>query len=194
MSNEGGGSTVGTTGSVMQFQVVPLTSTDTSTPPADLTLPTFTPITAAVTNTRNVSFNEVASTFDSSVIASFQCGTVNDPGTTSATGNPLGWADPLTENPALNSTEIWNIYNFAAGGHDFHVHLVEFQVQSRTPIAGGTASGPEPYEVGYKDSCSAPAGMITTILATFDHQSRYVWHCHFLDHEDHDMMRPLQVG
>jgi spore coat protein A, manganese oxidase len=190
MSNEGGGSTVGTTGSVMQFRVVPLTSTDTSTPPADLTLPGFQTITAPVTNTRQVSFNEQASTFDSSVIARFLGGTVNSDGT----ANPLDWAAPITENPALNATEIWEIYNFATGGHDFHVHLVQFQVQGRTPIGGGSTSPPAPYEVGDKDSVSAPAGQITTIKATFDHQSRFVWHCHFLDHEDNDMMRPYQVG
>ncbi len=37
-------------------------------------------------------------------------------------------------------------------------------------------------------------GQVTSIKATFDKPGRYVWHCHILSHEDHEMMRVLQVG
>jgi spore coat protein A len=170
---------------VMEFQVVPLKSTDTSTPPGQLTLPTI-PAMPPATNTRQVSFNMIMSTFAPSEVAKFLCGTVNSDGT----GNPLEWFDPITEAPVVNTTEIWEVYNFAAGGHDFHVHLVEFQVLNRQPISGGATTPPNPWEVGRKDSVFAPGGQITRIQATFDHVSQFVWHCHFLDHEDNGMMRP----
>ncbi|HEY7144226.1 MAG TPA: multicopper oxidase domain-containing protein [Streptosporangiaceae bacterium] len=170
---------------VMQFRVVPLKSTDTSTPPDQLSLPGFTPV-GPETNTRQVSFNMIMSTFAPTEVAKFLCGTVNSNGT----GNPLEWFDPITEDPKVNTTEIWEIWNFAAGGHDFHVHLVEFNVLDRRPIAGGATTPPAVYEVGDKDSVFAPGGQITRIKATFDHVSRFVWHCHFLDHEDNGMMRP----
>jgi spore coat protein A len=37
-------------------------------------------------------------------------------------------------------------------------------------------------------------GQMTKIKVTFDRPGRYVWHCHILSHEDHEMMRVLQVG
>jgi spore coat protein A, manganese oxidase len=189
MTNEGPAATVGTTGSVMQFNVVPLQSVDTSVPPADLTLPPFVPNNNTVTNTRQVSFNIIPSTFVPSVNSRLLGGTVNADGT----ANPLLWSDPVTETPAFGATELWQVYNFTPVDHIFHIHLVQFQLQNRTPLGGGTASPPAVYEVGYKDSVTAPTGFITTIKATFDHVSRYVWHCHFLDHEDNEMMRPYQV-
>jgi len=45
-----------------------------------------------------------------------------------------------------------------------------------------------------KDMVIALPGQITRIKATFDKPGRYVWHCHILSHEDHEMMRVLHVG
>lgn len=170
---------------VMQFQVVPLASTDTSTPPDQLNLPGFKKLPNA-TNLRRVSFNMIMSTFQPSVVAKHLCGTVDANGNTT----PLEWHDPITEAPVVNTTEDWEVWNFGAGGHDFHVHLVEFQLQDRRKISDGSNVPLAPYESGDKDSAFAPTGTITRIRATFDHVSRFVWHCHFLDHEDNDMMRP----
>jgi bilirubin oxidase len=41
---------------------------------------------------------------------------------------------------------------------------------------------------------TARPGEVTKIRATFDKPGRYVWHCHILSHEDHEMMRVLHVG
>jgi len=45
-----------------------------------------------------------------------------------------------------------------------------------------------------KDMVTALPGQVTRIKATFDKAGRYVWHCHILSHEDHEMMRVLHVG
>jgi len=45
-----------------------------------------------------------------------------------------------------------------------------------------------------KDMVTALPGQVTRIRATFDKPGRYVWHCHILSHEDHEMMRVLHVG
>ena len=36
-------------------------------------------------------------------------------------------------------------------------------------------------------------GEVTRVIATFDLAGQYVWHCHILSHEDHEMMRPFFV-
>jgi FtsP/CotA-like multicopper oxidase with cupredoxin domain len=45
-----------------------------------------------------------------------------------------------------------------------------------------------------KDMVTARPGEVTFIKAKFDKPGRYVWHCHILSHEDHEMMRVLYVG
>lgn len=131
----------------------------------------------------------------------------------------LLWTDPVSEKPALGSTEIWEIYNTGPVAHPIHIHLVDFQVLDRQPFTftaepkpmmmhdGGTGTGarltsvtktgtarpPEPYEIGPKDTVIAYPNEVTRVIAKFDRPGRYVWHCHILHHEDHDMMRPYEV-
>ena len=54
--------------------------------------------------------------------------------------------------------------------------------------------GAEYVESAPKDMVTALPGQVTRIKATFDKPGRYVWHCHILSHEDHEMMRVLHVG
>jgi spore coat protein A, manganese oxidase len=178
-----------TTGQVMRFTVVPLTARDVSRPPDRLHLPAFRPLGEA-SNTRRVSLNEEASTFPG-----FDGPVAAELGTLDASGNPvpLGWDEPISENPALNAIEVWELHNFTADAHPIHIHEVQFQVVDRQPF-DGAARPPEPYERGFKDTVIAYPGEITRVKALFDLPGLYVWHCHIVEHEDNEMMRPYHVG
>ncbi|MDH3514353.1 MAG: multicopper oxidase domain-containing protein, partial [Gammaproteobacteria bacterium] len=126
-----------TTGQVMQFRVVPATAVDTSTPPNLLGLPVRTPLGPASV-TRQLSLNEE----DSAVLPDVGprealLGTV-----VGGAPNPLLWMDPITENPAVGATEVWEIHNYTADAHPIHIHEVQFEVVDRQPI-GGVARPPE---------------------------------------------------
>lgn len=207
----------GTSGQVMKFVVGSLRKPDTSEIPS--LLPPVPPLIS--TNTRKVSLNEEESqmvcveekkngmvvqldevmpgpNFEDDCEAAG--GEVFGPtsallGTVDGDGNgvPLIWADAITENPDLNATETWEIYNFTEDAHPIHLHLVQFQVIDRQPF-DGPAYGPALGEEGYKDTVIAYPGEITRIRAHFDIEGLYVWHCHILEHEDNEMMRPYCVG
>ncbi len=201
----------GSTGQVMQFRVKSASSADTSILPT--TLPAA-PALGPKSKTRSVSLNEEESksvryaedALGNLVLA---CGNPSAEhfGPTSAllgtlnpdnTGHPLMWSDPITEKPALGATEEWKIYNFTADAHPIHVHLVKFEVLGRSPFGGGTSTAgsnnPLPWETGYKDTVIAYPGEVTRIKAKYDLAGFYVWHCHIVEHEDNEMMRPFHVG
>jgi len=130
-------------------------------------------------------------------------GTLNPDGTST----PLTWSDATSENVSLGNTEVWEIYNFTADAHPIHIHLIQFQVVDRQALAtdaGGNATqpaqlvgvprGPEVWETGYKDTVIAYPGEVTRVKATFPLDGLFVWHCHILEHEDNEMMRPYCVG
>ena len=177
-----------TTGQVMQFRVVPPTGVDNSTPLNLLALPVLTPLGPA-SNTRQVSLNEEDSAVlpdvgpRQALLGTFSAGVAT----------PLNFLDPITENPDLGATEIWEIHNFTADAHPIHIHEVQFQVVDRQPF-GGVPRLPEANETGFKDTAIAYPGEITRFKATFDLPGLYVWHCHIVEHEDNDMMRPYFVG
>jgi len=178
-----------TTGQVMQFVVDGLRSNDRSTPPSQLQLPSFTPV-GSPTVTRRISLNELTSAVYADAPIAGMLGTV----TSAGEGNPLPWAAAVTEHPALNATEVWELHNFTEDAHPIHVHLVQFQVVDRRPRTGGSARGPEANEIGFKDTVIALPDEITRLRARFDRAGRYVLHCHITDHEDNEMMRPYQIG
>jgi spore coat protein A len=179
-----------TTGQVMKFVVVPLASSDTSVPPDRLTLPTFTPLGAA-TKRRQVSLNEEESTFPG-----FDGPSAVLLGTLDGSGNPvpMRWEDPITENPALHSIEIWEMYNFTADAHPIHIHEVQFQVVNRQPFGRRAPRPPERWETGFKDTVIAYPDEITRVKALFGNPGLFVWHCHIVEHEDNEMMRPYRIG
>jgi FtsP/CotA-like multicopper oxidase with cupredoxin domain len=59
--------------------------------------------------------------------------------------------------------------------------------------ATGPAMSPNSWEMGWKDTVIANPEEITRIIAKFDLAGLYVWHCHILEHEDNEMMRPYEV-
>ena len=105
----------------------------------------------------------------------------------------------VTENPSAGDTEEWEIYNYTVDGHPIHLHLVRFEVISRRPFdpvsgALGAPRAPNPWETGFKDTVIALPGEVTRVKARFDIEGLYVWHCHIVEHEDNEMMRPYVVS
>lgn len=133
----------------------------------------------------------------------------------------LAWFEAMTETPELNAQEIWEVYNTTEDAHPIHLHLVTFRILGRQRFRAnvlpkpqrqhdgsfgigaeieegsikllGQEKPPEPNETGLKDTAIMFPGEVTRIVAKFDRPGRYVWHCHILSHEDHEMMRPYEV-
>jgi spore coat protein A len=122
--------------------------------------------------------------------------------------NGLGW-DDITEYPELGSTEVWSFFNLSPDVHPIHLHLVQFQIldhQRLMPdpkrenfflpqsVPGSNPAAPEANEGGWKDTFRSMPGEVTRIIAKFDgFPGKYPYHCHILEHEDHEMMRQFQV-
>jgi spore coat protein A len=116
------------------------------------------------------------------------------------------WHEPISEKPVLGSTEIWEFLNLTDDSHPIHLHLVRFQILDRRPIDVSAylydnklrytadARPADPNEAGWKDTVRVSPGASTRIIVKFEgYTGRYVWHCHILEHEDNEMMRPYEV-
>lgn len=119
--------------------------------------------------------------------------------------------DPVTEEPELGDTEIWSIANHTSISHPIHLHLVHFQLLGRQPLADYEPSEdgldpkaleePRPYELGWNDVISVDPAEVVHVIVHFgeyeglfnDQTGEYMWHCHMIEHEDYDMMRPFRV-
>lgn len=129
-----------------------------------------------------------------------------DPNTGPAIQVKKAWMDPVKQNPAVGTTEIWEFYNLTEDAHPMHIHAVSFELVNRQPILIDEGNGtvqvavgsepvlPEPWERGRKDTISAYPGQVTRLKMTFNNGGQYVWHCHILEHEDNEMMRPYRIG
>lgn len=186
----GGDADPDTDANVMQFRVTkPLKGEDTSRKPKYLsTMPNVT--SKRIHNIRTLKLTNTQDKYGRPVL----------------TLNNKRWHDPVTEAPKLGTTEIWSIINPMGGTHPIHLHLVSFQILDRRPfdlerynkfgdiVYTGPAVPPPPSEKGWKDTVQAHSGEVIRIAATFaPYSGRYVWHCHILEHEDYDMMRPMDV-
>ncbi|MBV5347979.1 multicopper oxidase domain-containing protein, partial [bacterium] len=194
------------TGQIMQFNVVPAVAKDPTTPPMFLTLPAITPL-PPETFTRPLALVEEMSMFFADSPAAALLGTVDgDPNVAPGVWMKKMWMEPVTENPAVGTTEVWEIYNATADAHPMHVHEVVFEVVNRQPIfvdeingtvqvvPGSLAQPPEPWETGFKDTVTAYPGQVTRIRAQFNTPGQFAWHCHIVSHEDNEMMRPYRIG
>jgi spore coat protein A len=187
---------------VMLFKVTkPLSGTDTSSIPE--TLAPFTPLDPAyAVRERTLALTEMDRASDGYTMIGL-----------------LGqkhWDDPITEDPKAGTTEIWSFANATGDVHPIHLHLVQFQVLNRQPFDTktylqtgklnftGIPMPPESNErPAWKDTIKTYAGYVTRVIARFDlpqgtvakpgDEFRYVWHCHVLEHEDNEMMRPYKI-
>jgi FtsP/CotA-like multicopper oxidase with cupredoxin domain len=195
-----------TTGQILQFRVVPAVGVDGSTPPQFLRLPTEAPIPAA-TLTRPLALLEEASASFADAPAEALLGTVEgNPNVAAGVWTKRLWMDPVTENPAVGATEVWELYNATADAHPMHIHEVAFEVINRQNIFVDEAAGtvqvipgsaptpPESWETGRKDTVVAYPGQVTRVRIQFTSPGQFVWHCHIVEHEDNEMMRPYRIG
>jgi spore coat protein A len=175
---------------LMQFRVGAAKSPDTSRLPDALRAVPKTPESAAV-RTRALSLIEQMTPKGESMAMYL---------------NNTPWHMPVTENPVLDTTEIWSFINTTDDTHPIHLHLVKFQILDRRRFEPfvyhmkgdlyytGDVEPPAPEEAGWKDTVRAYAKMVTRIIVRFEgYAGRYVWHCHVLEHEDNEMMRPYDV-
>lgn len=124
--------------------------------------------------------------------------------------------DATTFFPILGRYEVWRLTNLTSDTHPIHVHLDPFQIISRRAIRfeipeGGVedfaltaavALEPDPddaldhriddNERGLKDTIRVnPSEMVEIAVRFTTYAGRYMYHCHILEHEDRDMMRPF---
>jgi spore coat protein A, manganese oxidase len=195
------------TGQVMEFRVVPAVDVDTTTPPHLLVLPAIVPL-PAETVTRPLALIE-------------KMGVGEDAGGNEVEGPVealLGtvvagvaveklWMDPVSENPAVGATELWAMYNTTGDAHPMHIHETVFEVVNREGLVlddddevvepiqlDGNVTPPEPWESGFKDTVIAYPAQVTRVRAQFKIPGQFVWHCHIVEHEDNEMMRPYRIG
>jgi FtsP/CotA-like multicopper oxidase with cupredoxin domain len=196
-----------TTGQVMEFRVVPAAGVDETTPPRFLRLPAITPLPGPA-QTRQLALIEKAGV---GVDAEGQPleGPIEALLGTVAAGvwTERKWAEPETENPEVGTTEVWEMYNTTADAHPMHIHEVVFEVVGRQRLVvdeegevvqpiqlAGSPIPAEPSETGFKDTVIAYPGQVTRVRARFGTPGQFVWHCHIVEHEDNEMMRPYRIG
>ena len=108
----------------------------------------------------------------------------------------------MTEFPELGTTEVWRFVNRSGVTHPMHMHLVAFQVLDRqafeevggavVPI--GSPVPPPPHEAGWKDTVQVGPNEMVRVIARFeDYAGLFAYHCHILEHEDHEMMREFRT-
>ena len=175
---------------IMQFRVAQAGGKDTSLPPQRLRQGDRIPEMKAV-KTRRLTLDESLDGLQESM---------------GMTLNKTPWHMPVTERPVLDTTEIWELVNLTEDTHPIHLHLVRFQILDRRPFDKfayqdkgelhfyGPAVAPGLDESGWKDTVRCEPGVVTRIIVPFEgYTGRYVWHCHILEHEDNEMMRPYEV-
>jgi spore coat protein A len=196
-----------TTGQILQFQVVPRVAPDPTTPPRYLVLPGITPLPAATT-TRPLALIEKASVGKDAKGQKVEGPVEAQLGTVEAgLCVPRMWMDPVTENPTVGATEVWEFHNTTADAHPIHMHELTFEVVNRQGLRldgdgevvqpvepDGQVTLPEAWESGFKDTVIAYPGQVTRVRAQFKTPGQYTWHCHIVEHEDNEMMRPFRIG
>jgi FtsP/CotA-like multicopper oxidase with cupredoxin domain len=124
--------------------------------------------------------------------------------------------DATTFFPMLGEYEVWQLINLTGDTHPIHLHLDPFQILARRPIRyqipdSGIGERDlaatvtlerdtnnefdhriDENERGLKDTVRVNPNEIVEIAVRFTaYSGRYMYHCHILEHEDRDMMRPF---
>jgi FtsP/CotA-like multicopper oxidase with cupredoxin domain len=189
-----------TTGQVMEFRVVPAAGIDETTPPMFLQLPSI-PALPEPVRTRPLALLEEMSMVTDGPAAALL-------GNVSETGIPMQkmWAEDVTENPNVGDTEVWEFYNLTADAHPMHIHEIVFEVINRERLVlegedhsvpvqlSGDVREAEAWESGFKDTVISYPGEVTRVRGRFLTAGQFVWHCHIVEHEDNEMMRPYRIG
>jgi spore coat protein A len=175
---------------ILQFRVAATSSTPSNTLPTALRPVPRMPESSA-TFTRTITLDEAVDHIGNSMLMYL---------------NKKRWHEPVTEIVKLNSTEIWEFVNLTEDTHPMHLHMVRFQVLDRQTFevfSYRNGKGfrylsdkltPRPSELGWKDVVQCPPGVVTRIIVRFDgYTGKYLYHCHILEHEANDMMRPFEV-
>ncbi|HHH72575.1 MAG TPA: copper oxidase, partial [Sulfuricurvum sp.] len=96
--------------------------------------------------------------------------------------------DVINETVPLDAIEIWEVFNGMGMPHNFHIHATHFLLLERDGSAASVAES----EKGYKDTVYLPPNGRVKLLVTMtdysDAVNPYMYHCHFLEHEDAGMM------
>jgi spore coat protein A len=206
----------GSTGQIMAFNVVPAVAPDPTTPPQFLQLPAIAPLPLetvtrplALIEKMGMGYDANGDPLEGPIEALL--GTVGpdsiDPTTPAGVWTERKWMEPVTENPALGTTEVWEFYNTTGDAHPMHIHEIVFEVVNREGLVldadgevvepiqlDGVVAPPEPWETGFKDTVTAYPGQVTRVRAQFNTPGQFVWHCHIVEHEDNEMMRPFRIG
>ena len=99
----------------------------------------------------------------------------------------------IDERVPLGDVEIWEIRNDMMVDHNFHIHATHFMLTERN----GSAANVPANEKGYKDVVYIPANeSVKFIVKMVDYKDAtvpYMYHCHFLEHEDTGMMGQFLV-
>ena len=193
------------TGQVMEFRVVRRRGTDRTTPPERLVLPGSPPVPEpdGVRRLALIEHLHEPVEGEEAPVAALLGVVMDHNGMLHA--EERMWSEEVSELVDTGATETWEIYNLTADAHPIHLHEVSFEVVDRQAIVIGEdghgfelgatpPAAPLPWESSRKDTVIAYPEQVTRIRATFSKAGRYVWHCHILEHEDNEMMRPLQVG
>lgn len=120
--------------------------------------------------------------------------------------NNMRFHEPVTEKICNDTVEIWRIINIGSHPHPMHFHLLHFYILDKQPFDidhywktkelkfTGPPLPPSNVDVGLKDGVDVRMGEVARIIFRFGpYVGTYVWHCHMLEHEEFDMMRPFQV-
>jgi spore coat protein A, manganese oxidase len=128
-------------------------------------------------------------------------------------------SSPTTsKQPKAGAIEVWQIMNLTG---DIASHPFSPGERAADPEAGGQGRSkhwtwvgdplpPDANEIGWKETVRMNPGEVPTIIVQFNLPNlptaalrnavsprtggkEYVWHCHILEHQEHDMMRPLVV-